>query len=307
MKTACLFPGQGSQSLGMGIAFADLQKEARKVFNRAGEIAGYDLYALCKEGPLEKLSNTRYTQPALFTVECAITDVLVARGVRFDAAAGHSLGEFAAWYTAGAIGFEDGLKLVLERGRLMDGADPHGIGTMAAVVGLSPEVVAAECGKVEGMVVAANINAPLQVVISGEKAAVSKAGENLLARGAKRVIPLNVSGAFHSPLMEDAKESFRNALEAITIADARIPVYANVTAKPVTDAAEIRKLMVKQLVSPVRWADTVINMIQDGIGMAYELGPGGVLAGLARRTDERLKVVSIAEPSQLTEIMHGTT
>ena len=307
MKTVSLFPGQGSQSLGMGIAFADTQNEARKVFDRAGEIAGYDLYALCKDGPLEKLSNTRYTQPALFTVECAIAEVLAARGVRFDAAAGHSLGEFAAWYTAGAISFEDGLRLVIERGRLMDGADPQGIGTMATVVGLSPEAVAAECGRVEGMVVAANINAPFQVVISGEKAAVGKAGENLLARGAKLVIPINVSGAFHSPLMEEAKESFRKALEAMTVSDARIPVYANVTAKPVTDAGEIRKLMVKQLVSPVRWADTIMNMIQDGIGMAYELGPGGILAGLAKRTDERLRVVSIAEPSQLTEMMHGTT
>jgi [acyl-carrier-protein] S-malonyltransferase len=260
------------------------------------------MYELCAKGPLEKLSNTRYTQPVLFTVESAIFEVLTAKGIRFDAAAGHSLGEFSAWHAAGAVGFEDGLALVLERGRLMDESDPLGIGTMAAVIGLTSEEVSRVCAQVGGTVVAANINAPQQVVISGEKEAVRNAGEALLTRGAKRVLPLNVSGAFHSPLMEEPKTAFKKVVEKIKLQDTRIPVYANVTAKPVTKAAEIKKLMIEQLVLPVRWADTVTNMIQDGIGMAYELGPGAVLAGLARRTDDRLKVISISEPSQLAEM-----
>ncbi|MFC1485864.1 ACP S-malonyltransferase [Candidatus Latescibacterota bacterium] len=304
-RKVCIFPGQGSQELGMGIAVADTFEVAGAVFVRAGEVTGYDMYELCADGPLEKLSDTRYTQPALFTVEAAIVDVLRAKGVVFDAAAGHSLGEFAAWYAAGAVGFEDCLRLVCERGRLMAEAGPSGEGTMAAVLGLGYELVRGICEVVGGTVVVANINSPRQVVISGTRAAVEQAGERLTEAGAKRVVPLKVSGAFHSPLMEEARASFSDAVRSITVEDAKIPVYANVTASPVTACDEIRRLMVEQLVSPVRWADTVVNMVADGIDKVYELGPGTVLAGLVKRTDERLGVTSVADPLSIEEVVHG--
>jgi len=304
-KRVCIFPGQGSQALGMGIAVADAFEEAASVFVRAAGITGYDVYKLCAEGPLEKLSDTRYTQPALFTAEAAIVDVLRANGVVFDAAAGHSLGEFAAWYASGAIGFEDGLKLVCERGRLMAEADPAGEGTMAAVLGLDYKTVRGICDAVGGTVVVANINSPLQMVISGTKAAVEEAGILLAEAGAKRVVPLKVSGAFHSPLMEKARASFDDAVRAVSVVDAEIPVYANVTALPVISRDEIRRMMVEQLVLPVRWVDTVVNMIADGIDEAYELGPGAVLAGLVKRTDERLGVIPVADPATIESIVHG--
>jgi [acyl-carrier-protein] S-malonyltransferase len=301
MKKACIFPGQGSQAVGMGIAAAETFGETRALFYRASAVAGYDMYDLCQNGPIEKLSDTRYTQPALFTVEAALTEALRKNGVVFEAAAGHSLGEFAAWYAAGVMTFEDCLKLVIERGRLMAEADPEGRGTMAAVIGLGYDDVAAVCGSISGTVVVANINSPQQMVISGEKPAVESAGKVLQEKGAKRVLPLKVSGAFHSPLMADAKASFERAVGSVAISDAKFPVYANVTGKPVVKTSDIRRFMVEQLVSPVRWVDVVTTMITDGIGMAYEIGPGNVLAGLVKRIDERLEVKPAAEPKDIME------
>lgn len=301
-RNAFIYPGQGSQAVGMGVAVADAFPEAADIFKRASLLAGYDVLALCADGPMEKLSRTLYTQPALFTVEAAITAVLRSRGLNPSAVAGHSLGEYGAWYASGAISFEDGFTLVSERGRLMDGADPEGRGTMAAVIGPSEDDVRKACEEADGVVVVANLNSPGQTVISGERAAVERAGVILKERGAKRVLPLTVSGAFHSPLMEAARDAFARAVGQVAIRDAAIPVYANVTASPVTDAGEIRKLMVEQLTSPVRWTETVRNMVNDSLVKACEIGPGNVLAGLVKRTTDALEVVGVAEPERVTEV-----
>jgi len=300
-KTAFMFPGQGSQTLGMGMAVVRAYNEARDIFTRASDIMGYDMLELCAVGPMEKLSRTVYTQPALFTVEAAITEVLRAAGIKPVCAAGHSLGEFGAWYAAGVFGFEDGLRLVSARGRLMDGADPEGKGIMAAIIGLEYDIVRAACEAAVGTVVVANINSPRQMVISGERDALEQAGEILRGKGAKRILPLKVSGAFHSPLMSAAETSFALEIEKITICDAAFPVYANVTAREVTDAAMIRDSMVRQLTSPVRWTDTVHAMADAGIERAFEIGPGNVLAGLAARTDDRFSVVPVSDPRTIEE------
>lgn len=303
---AFLYPGQGSQAVGMGSAVADAFPEAAALFRRASDIAGYDVFRLCAEGPMEKLSRTLFTQPALFTVEAAITAALRKRGVRPSAAAGHSLGEFAAWYAAGVFDFEDGFALVTERARLMDGVDREGRGTMAVVIGLSVEIVREACGIVSGTVVVANLNSPLQTVISGERDAVERAGALLRERGAKRVLPLPVSGAFHSPLMERAREEFTPAVGRARIVNAEIPVYSNVTASPVFDAGEVRRLMVSQLTSPVRWVETVRNMAENGLSRGYEIGPGNVLAGLVKRTVETFEIRPVSEPAHIMEAANET-
>ena len=316
---AFIYPGQGSQAVGMGAAVAEAYPEAADIFRRASDIAGYDVLRLCREGPMEKLSRTLFTQPALFTVEAAITEALKKRGVHPSAAAGHSLGEFAAWYAAGAFEFEDGFALVTERARLMDGADSEGRGTMAAVIGMTEEMVREACGIVsEGTpnyalhnpgtptVVVANLNSPLQLVISGERDAVERAGALLRERGAKRVLPLPVSGAFHSPLMQRAGDEFTAAVYKTRIVDAEIPVYSNVTARPVKGADEIRRLMVRQLTSPVRWAETVRNMADDGLRGGFEIGPGTVLAGLVKRTVETFDIRRVSEPAHIAKAMNET-
>lgn len=304
MKTAFLYPGQGSQIVGMGIGVADRFPEALAVFDCASAIAGYDMYKLCAEGPLEKLSRTRYTQPALFTVEAAITDVLISLGFNPSIAAGHSLGEFGAWYAAGVFSFEDGFRLVSERGRIMDCVDPDGIGSMCAIIGLSKVVVEDVCNNVEGTVVIANINSPLQIVISGGEKAVEKTGAFLKEKGAKRVIPLNVSGAFHSPLMEKARREFSEVVGDIAISDAGIPVYTNVSAAPATDTETIREAMVEQLTSPVRWVETIEKIVNKGVRKALEIGPGNVLAGLTKRIDDTLNVQSVSDSSKIMEVVH---
>ncbi len=303
-KTVFLYPGQGSQSVGMGISIFETFDEARKIFEKAAELAGYDILSLCREGPIEKLSRTLYTQPALYTVEAAITDVLKAKEVIPSTVAGHSLGEFSAWYAAGVYSFEDGFLLVSERGRLMDSADPEGKGTMSAVIGLNKEIVCEVCESVDGIVVVANYNSPQQIVISGERMAVIQAGEMLIKRGAKHVIPLKVSGAFHSPMMESIKDKFASVVEKISVTDAEIPVYSNVSASPVTEAVEIRKSMINQLTSPVRWTETIYNIVGDGVEKAYGVGPGNVLAGLVKRTDDRLGVKSVSDSPSIMEVLN---
>jgi [acyl-carrier-protein] S-malonyltransferase len=304
-KTAFIYPGQGSQSVGMGVSIYENFDEAKKIFNTASDIAGYDVLALCAEGPIEKLSRTVYTQPALYTVESAITEVLKSRGINPSCTAGHSLGEFAAWFAAGAFTFGDGFRLVSERGKLMDCADPDNKGTMAAVIGLDYDIVAEACKSAGGTVVVANINSPGQIVISGEKDAVARAGEILKEKGAKRVLPLNVSGAFHSPLMECAKKSFAEFAAKINISDAVIPVYSNFTASPILKSDEIRNAMIQQLTSPVRWIESVQKMAEDGISEAFEAGPGNVLAGLVKRIDENITVKPVSDFNSINEALNG--
>ncbi len=281
--TAFLFPGQGSQYVGMGKDLYEQLPEARTLFEQAGAIVGASLTKICFEGPEEELKQTKNTQPAIFLHSVILSRLY--RGEKATMAAGHSLGEYSALVYAGALTFEDGLKLVRLRGELMQQAGVEQPGTMAAVVGLEASVVGEVCCTAweAGIVQAANFNSPGQIVISGSVPGVRKAMELAKARGAKMVKELPVSGAFHSPLMESAKLGLQAALEKTAIRDASIPVYANVTAKPVTKADEIRQLLNAQLTSPVRWEETIVAMAAAGATTFVEIGPGKVLQGLVRR------------------------
>lgn len=300
VDTVVLLPGQGSQEVGMGRELAGAFPEARAVFRRAEEVLGFPLSELCAEGPEEELTRTENAQPAILVHSYAVWTVLPA-GVREStvAAAGHSLGEFTAYLVAGALEFEDALRLVRRRGELMARSRE---GTMAAVLGLDDETVEALCEEQEGVVVAANFNAPGQVVLSGTVEAVGRAGERASEAGAKRVIPLDVSGAFHSPLMEVAREGLAEALEAVDLRDPVFPVVANATGEAVTDGERARELLVRQLTSPVRWASCVERLAGFGAGRWLELGPGRVLRGLARRIDRSLPVRSIGGPEGVAEL-----
>jgi [acyl-carrier-protein] S-malonyltransferase len=284
-RTALVFPGQGSQYVGMAKDWYDSGAEAKKMFGRANEILGFDIAKICFEGPEDDLRQTAVTQPAIF-LHSAVAYSLSVKGGRFDAAAGHSLGEYSALYAAGALDFEHALMLVGLRGRLMQNAGNVRPGTMAAVVGLDEKIVEEACreASVSGVAQPANYNSPGQIVISGDVEAVRKAMELARQKGAKIVKELVVSGAFHSPLMEAAKDELKKAIDAAPIREAAVPVYANVTARPVRSADEIRNALILQLTSPVRWQESVTNMSADGITKFVEIGPGKVLQGLVRRT-----------------------
>jgi len=281
--TAFLFPGQGSQYVGMGKDLYEHNPEARALFERADAIVGFPLSRICFEGPDEDLRQTKNTQPAIFLHSMVVARIF--RAQQASMAAGHSLGEYSALVYAGALTFEDALRLVRLRGELMQEAGVEQPGTMAAVVGLEPGIVGEVCCSAwdAGIVQPANFNSPGQIVISGSVSGVRKAMELAKARGARMVKELPVSGAFHSPLMESAKSGLKAALEKTAIRDASIPVYANVTAKPVRAADEIRQLLNEQLTSPVRWEETIKNMVADGASMFVEIGPGKVLQGLVKR------------------------
>ena len=265
------------------------------------EEAGVELEAVLNlEVPEEELTRTENAQPAILLHSYAVWRLLPP-AVRGEAsvAAGHSLGEFTAYLVAGSLAFPDALRLVRRRGELMARSEE---GTMAAVLGLDDEDVEAACEEVDGVVVAANYNAPGQVVISGSVEAVRAASERAEAAGARRVLPLDVSGAFHSPLMEVAREGLAEALQEVDLEDPDVPVVANVTAEPVSDAATARELLIRQLTSPVRWAPTMRRMRDFGVDRWLELGPGKVLAGLARRIDRSLEVESVATTEDLRSL-----
>jgi [acyl-carrier-protein] S-malonyltransferase len=280
---AYIFPGQGSQYVGMGKDLFDAHQAARKVFERADEILGLRLSTICFEGPDEELKQTKYTQPAIFLHSIAVASMI--RGEKAAMAAGHSLGEYSALVYAGALSFEDGLRLVRLRGELMHQAGLERPGTMAAVVGLSPAQLESVCRNAEdhGIVRPANFNSPGQIVISGSVAGVHRAIQLAKEAGAKLAKELPVSGAFHSPLMEPARDGLKVALDKVTIRDAELPVYANVTARPVRRADEIRRLLFEQLTSPVRWEETITAMVADGATRFVEVGPGKVLQNLVKR------------------------
>ncbi len=292
-KKAFLFPGQGSQYVGMAKDLFDNSVEAKEMIRTADEAVGANLSYIMFNGPEEELKQTEYTQPAIFLHSVVLSSLI--RTLRPDAAAGHSLGEYSALVAAGAIQFYEAMKLVRQRGLAMQYAGTIMKGTMAAVVGLQPSVVDEACkeASVEGIVQCANFNSPGQIVISGSVEGVRKAMELCKAKGAKLVKELVVSGAFHSPLMEPAKEKLLIALDETHFYYARFPVYTNVTAKPVSDKDEIKKLLFEQLTSPVRWEETIRNMIEDGIEEFYEIGPGKVLQGLVKRINPDVKVFGI--------------
>ncbi|MDR3013305.1 MAG: ACP S-malonyltransferase [Chitinispirillales bacterium] len=293
MKMTLLFPGQGSQSVGMGKDFYDQIPEARARFDEADKILGRDLKRIIFDGPIEELTETQNTQPALFTVEAVITDLLLAKGVVPEYTAGHSLGEYSALYAAGVISFEDGLKTVAARGAAMAETGRASPGTMAAVMGMDKEKIISVISQIKsGIVVSANENSPDQTVISGEVDAVNEACALLKEAGAKRAILLPVSGAFHSPLMQPAADKLAAALESVGFSAPRCPVIANVTAKAETDPAVMKGLLVKQLISPVRWVDSMAVLKECGSSVCAEVGPGAVIKGLVKKCAPEINVVS---------------
>lgn len=293
MAQAFLFPGQGSQKVGMGKDFYETFEAVQEKFDKANGILGRDLKRCILEGPEKELKATQNTQPALFTVEAAICDVLASKGINPSFTLGHSLGEYSALYAAGIYSFADGLQIVAKRGALMAEAGMASRGTMAAIIGLSKEVIAEVLSEIrDGVVVPANVNSPEQIVISGDVAAIDSACEKLTAAGAKRAVKLPVSGAFHSPLMQLAVDAFEPFLESFTFNTPRCPVISNVTARAERDPAVIKELLVKQLLSPVRWVDSILLLKESGVSSCLEVGPGNVLKGLVRKCDRDINVVS---------------
>ena len=287
-----LFPGQGSQIVGMGKDFYDQFEFARSVYAQADEFLGYSISDVSFNGPEEKLKQTLNTQPALYVHSTIIAKLLKEKGIHGAAAAGHSLGEFSALCYGEAFDFQDGLSLVKERARLMQEAGEKNPGSMAAIIGMQAEDVMALCIEARdvGIVQPANYNAPTQVVVSGSVEGVDRAMEMARERGAKRVIQLPVSGAFHSPLMASAVTHFGEMLQQTEIRNPGIPVYANVTATAVSNPEEICNLLHHQLTHSVRWVETIQNMIQSGIRRFIEVGAGKVLSGLVKRINSDIEV-----------------
>lgn len=289
MKNAYVFPGQGAQAVGMGKDLYDNNAEVRALFERANELLGFRITDLMFAGTPEDLKQTKVTQPAVFLHSVAMATAL---GVEPEAVAGHSLGEFSALVVSGALSFEEGLLLVAKRAMAMQQACEQVEGTMAAVLGLSDEQVEAVCEATEGVVVAANYNCPGQLVISGEKGAVEAACAKAKEAGARRALPLPVGGAFHSPLMEPAREELAAAIAAAEFQTPRCPIYQNVDAAPHTDPVEIKANLIAQLTAPVRWTQIVRRMVEDGCSHFTELGPGTVLQGLIRKVSADVEVES---------------
>lgn len=276
-----MFPGQGSQFPGMAKELYETNPTAREMFDRANEILGFDITEIMFDGTAEDLKQTKVTQPAVF-----LHSVILAKcspDFKPDMVAGHSLGEFSALTAAGALDFEDGLRLVSIRAHAMQKACEANPGTMAAILALPAETIEAVCAEVDGIVVPANYNCDGQIVISGAVDAVAEASEKLMAAGAKRALILPVGGAFHSPLMQPAAEELAAGIESVEFKTPVCPVYQNVTALPTTDPAEIKENLLAQLTAPVRWTQSVMNMVEDGAASFTESGPGKVLQGLVSK------------------------
>jgi [acyl-carrier-protein] S-malonyltransferase len=288
---AYIFPGQGSQFPGMGKDLFDQYEIAKKLFNQANEILGFDLSKIIFEGAKEDLQQTSVTQPAIY-VHSVILSKVMGDSFNPDAVAGHSLGEFSALTAAGAIDFESGLKLVSKRAEAMQKACDHEPGTMAAVLGMEDGLVEKICADTEGIVVAANYNCPGQVVISGAVPAIEMACESLKNAGARRALILPVGGAFHSPLMEPAGIELANAIDATSFKTPRCPVYQNIVAKAVNDPLEIQKNLIDQLTAPVKWTQSINEMLKAGATSFIEVGPGKVLQGLVKKISKEANAAS---------------
>ncbi|MFG6115154.1 ACP S-malonyltransferase [Halobacillus sp. MO56] len=299
-RVAFIFPGQGSQEVGMGKALFDTYDEVKELFEQADDQLGVSLTKLMFEGPQEELTKTEHAQPALLVNSAAIVSLLKKEGIEPVMTAGHSLGEYSALVASGALQPLEAAALVQKRGQLMEHAYPTGKGAMAAVLGLEQDAIQEVLDKIEGEIVdLANINCPGQIVISGSKEGVDKASDLLKEAGAKRVLPLNVSGPFHSRLMKPASEDFTEALKKAELSDASIPVYANVTAEPVTDKQMIEELLIEQLYSPVRFQEILEKFVDQDIDAIVEVGHGKVLSGLVRKVKRRMKTFQIQDPETL--------
>jgi [acyl-carrier-protein] S-malonyltransferase len=302
-KKAFLFPGQGSQYIGMAKDLFEKSVEAKEMIKTADDALGVNLSYIMFNGPEDQLKQTEYTQPAIFLHSVILASLI--RTLQPEASAGHSLGEYSALVSANAIQFYDAIKLVRARGKAMQQAGIDNPGTLAAIVGLEPHKVIEICKEASavGIVQCANFNSPGQIVISGSIDGVRKAMELCKANGAKLVKELVVSGAFHSPLMQSAKDTLLDVLVFTPFYDARFPVYANVTAKPTIKKDEIKNLLHEQVTSPVRWEETIKNMITDGFDEFYEIGPGKVLQGLVKRINPDVKLFGIDKYEDLEQYL----
>ncbi len=291
MKKAYVFPGQGSQFTGMGKDLYENNERAKALFEKANEILGFSITDVMFEGSADDLKQTKVTQPAVFLHSVILAEVL---GIEPEAVAGHSLGEFSALVAAGALSFEDGLRLVSKRAMAMQKCCENEPGGMAAILALEDEVVEKVCAETEGVVVAANYNCPGQLVISGANEAVDAACAKLKEAGARRALRLPVGGAFHSPLMEAARAELEQAISEVEFRTPRCPIYQNVDAQPQTDPEQIKLNLIAQLTAPVRWTQIMKNMLADGVDSFVELGPGAVLQGMIKKVDAEVAVESKA-------------
>ncbi len=296
-KTAFIFPGQGAQYIGMGKDFHEQIPVSKEVFELASNVSGLDVAALCFEEN-DKINITEYTQIAMLAMEVAILKAIEERGYKPDVTAGLSLGEYGAITAAGVMSAEDVFKVVRKRGIYMQEAVPEG-GAMVAVLGLDTAVIEEVCAKTEGVISIANYNCPGQIVITGESDAAERAVQALKEAGAKRCVPLNVSGPFHSCMLEDAGEKLGHVLNQATVCDIRIPYLSNVTADYVMDKEQVKPLLVRQVSSPVRWQQSVERMIADGVDIFVEIGPGKTLSGFMRKINKEVKTLNIEKVEDL--------
>lgn len=299
-KTAFIFPGQGAQYIGMGKDFYEQIPVSREMFDLASKAAGLDVAALCFEEN-EKINITEYTQIAMLAMEVAALKAVEEKGFKPDVAAGLSLGEYGALVAAGVMGEEDAFRVVRKRGMYMQEAVPKG-GAMTAVLGMEADIIEKVCEETEGVVSIANYNCPGQIVITGQAEAVNRAAQALSEAGAKRCIPLNVSGPFHSIMLKEAGEKLGKALEETEIYDICLPYLANVTADYVTDKNQVKPLLMQQIASPVRWQQSVERMIADGVDSFVEIGPGKTLSGFMRKINRNVKVINIEKVEDLEKL-----